>query len=76
MLYHKPHVCTECMFGFYAATGCTECIANKLWNGSYKHVDDPNMEKHWLPLNFQLTLAGNRCTEIQGLYAKFFLPFY
>ena len=76
MLYHKPHVRTECMFGFNPDTGCTKCFSNKFWNGSYKYVDHSDMAENWYPADFQLTFTGNRCTEIQGLYAKSFLPFY
>ena len=71
MLYHKSHVSMECMFdpvdpGIDADSGCTQCIANKFWTGSYKAANNPNWR--WFGVDFQLTFTGDRCTEIQGLY--------
>ena len=56
MLYHKPHVCTECMFGFDAETGCTDCIANKFWTGAYTSSSNPSDNVGWNSVYFQLAL--------------------
>ena len=78
MLYHKSHVSTECMFdpvdpGIDAYSGCTKCITNKFWAGSYKR-NNPYKANNWHPVDFQLTFTGDRCTEIQGLYYGVYSP--
>ena len=74
MLYHKPHVRMECMFGFDPASGCTDCIANKFWVGSYKKASD-HSGPWWGDTDFQLTFTGHRCTEFQGLYRFYTIIF-
>ena len=71
---HDPDKnCSECMFGFDTGSECIQCIANKFWTGSYKYVNHPDVATNWHPFDCQLTFAGDRCTEIQGLHAIVFI---